>query len=180
MIKSIKYFLFITLLLSFYNGKASISWDDNATQTFIHQLNNAISPDPGVFLDPEHEPLTFQGREGEDAVRFVLTNAALIEDWKTIACTSGCENIFSILGIAFLDGYLETTSNTLLEASKWLVRGLITGRSSMLWAGRAETFLKDWIDELELRDITIESEDASVEAAIKALHEKLLAERTVK
>jgi hypothetical protein len=175
MIKSTKYFFFIISLLLSYHSQAAIKWNDEETQIFIYNINQAISREPKIFLDPEHDPLVFQDKEGESAVKFVLNSAARVEDWRNMSCTKGCENIFSILGIAFFEGYMEGKPN-LLEASKWLVRGFLIGGESGLWAGRAETFLKTWIDDLGLDDMTTSSSDEEIEAAIKAVHAKLSSE----
>ncbi len=179
MIKSIKYFFFIISLLLSYHSQAAtdidIDWGSEETQIFIYNINQAISREPKIFLDPEHDPLVFKDKEGESAVKFVLNSAALVKDWRNMSCTKGCENIFSILGIAFFEGYMGGAPN-LLEASRWLVRGLLIGRESGVWAGRAETFLRIWIDELGLRRISTSSSDEEIEAAIEAVHAKLLSE----
>jgi hypothetical protein len=174
MIKLIIRLFFTLSIISCLEGHAAINWTDAPTEEAITNMHSAldISLKEADWID-----FSFNERKGDAAVKYLLEQALHMEDWKKMTCTKGCENIFSFLWMAFQEGCLGFEQNS-EKAATWLVRSYIIETTFLSIRGLTHVFLtaRKWAEESGVSSLTLSSTDADIEAAIKALHEKLVEE----
>lgn len=166
MIKSIKYFLFIIyLLLSYYSQAATgIDWSNESTQGAISKIATIIGD--RSFRDADFSSV---GKDVKSLVRLSLEQK---DEWKTFPLVGRNPIIFSIVSKLFLEGW-DSFEKNLEKAAELAVIGYILETASSADPAIAYAIIGDTTT---VRALSIESSDAEIEAAIKAVHAKLVSE----
>jgi hypothetical protein len=166
MIKSIKYFLFIISLLLSYHSQAAtgINWGDEGTQVAISKISTII--EDRSFRDADFSSV---GKDVKSLVRLSLEQK---DGWRTFPLIGRNPIIFSIVSKLFLEGW-DYFEKNLEKAAELAVIGYILETASSADPAIAYAIIGDTT---KVRILSTESSDTEIEAAIKAVHRKLVLE----
>jgi hypothetical protein len=173
----IKYRLLLLIFCFFINKSWAIeevNWRDPKVKEALGKIGESIN---GFNFDKKNTDLlsfSFGSRTGVDAVEFLLSAGEKVTAYRDHPSSYPEANIFSLLGRAIYDGFFE--HRNLEDAAKYFIWGLYAESRDLLDPSSqfAAAFIGEVLDSLP--DLKTK---AKTEAAIKALHEKLVEEAEV-